>query len=115
MRSTCNRSWAAEMRRSTLLLLGVMALPAAAWCETHVVTIEGMKFVPAVVTVKRGDTVTWQNKDLVPHTATATGGKPFDSGEIVSDKRWSWTARDAGRVSYDCTYHPGMKGVVVVQ
>lgn len=99
--------------RKALLLLGGLALSGAAWSATHVVTIEGMKFEPAVVTVRPGDTVVWQNKDVVPHTATAAGS--FDSREIAAGKRWSWTARKAGRHAYVCTYHPGMQGTVVVQ
>lgn len=100
------------MRRA-VLLAGALAFCGAAAAATHVVTIEGMKFEPAVVTVRAGDTVVWQNKDLVPHTATATG--LFDSGPIAAGKRWSWTARKAGRHGYVCTYHPGMQGSVVVR
>lgn len=99
--------------RKALLLLGWLALSGAAWSATHVVTIEGMKFEPDAVTVRPGDTVVWQNKDVVPHTATAAGS--FDSREIAAGKRWSWTARKAGRHAYVCTYHPGMQGTVVVQ
>ena len=55
-------------------------MPALAGAATQTVTIEGMKFQPASVTVKRGDTVVWQNKDVVPHTATAAG--KFDSKNI---------------------------------
>lgn len=89
------------------------ALPAAADAGTHTVTIEGMQFAPATLTVKRGDKVVWQNKDVVPHTATAKGA--FDSGNIATGKRWSHVMRKAGRYEYVCTYHPGMKAVVVVQ
>ena len=34
--------------------------------KTHTVTIEGMRFQPEVLTVARGDTIVWVNKDLVP-------------------------------------------------
>ena len=99
--------------RARLILLGALALPCGTWAATHEVTIEGMKFEPAVVTVRPGDTVVWRNNDVVPHTATANG--VFDSKEIAAGKRWSWTARKAGRHAYVCTYHPGMQGTVVVQ
>lgn len=101
------------MMRNRLFLLGALVLPCAGWAATHEVTIEGMKFEPAVVTVRTGDTVVWHNKDLVPHTATATGA--FDSKEIAAGKQWTWTARKRGRHAYVCTYHPGMQGTVVVQ
>ena len=95
------------------LVLALLALPGAAWCETHVVTMEGMKVDPAVVTVKPGDKVEWRNKDLVPHTATAS--KLFDSGQIDPGKSWSWTAKAPGHHVYVCTYHPGMQGTVIVK
>jgi plastocyanin len=98
--------------RVVLAALALIALGAAAG-ETHTVMIEGMKFQPETLTVKQGDTVVWRNTDVVPHTATLAGG--FDSGLIAPGASWSWTAGQAGRVDYVCTYHPGMKAAVVVQ
>lgn len=95
------------------LAFAALAGPLAAAAETHVVAIEGMAFVPATVTVRRGDTVVWKNKDLTPHTATAQG--VFDSGNIAPQASWSWKAGQPGRHPYVCLYHPGMKGEVVVQ
>jgi plastocyanin len=88
-------------------------LPAPALAATHTVTIEGMQIKPASLTVKRGDKVVWQNKDVVPHTATAKG--TFDSGNIAGGKSWSHAMTKAGHYDYICTYHPGMKAVVVVE
>jgi plastocyanin len=102
--------------RKLLLATGfaaACALSGLAAAATHTVKIEGMKFVPETITVKRGDKVVWQNKDMVPHTATAKG--KFDSGNIATDKSWSHVMGKAGRYDYVCTYHPGMKAVVVVQ
>ena len=89
----------------------LLAGPAAA--ATHTVVIEGMQFVPATVTVQRGDTIVWQNKDVVPHTATAQGR--FDSGNIAVGRSWSHAMKKAGSYDYVCTFHPGMKAKVVVQ
>lgn len=99
--------------RACTLVFGLLALPCAALAATHVVTIEGMRFQPAEVTVRPGDKVVWRNKDMVPHTATAAGR--FDSREIGAGRSWTWTARGRGRHGYVCTYHPGMTGAVVVQ
>jgi plastocyanin len=112
MPSTCKRSWASDVRRIALAW-AIVALPAFAAAETHVVTIEGMQNKPAELVVKPGDKVVWHNKDLVPHTATAKGR--FDSGEIRPDQRWTWTAGKAGRYDYVCTFHPGMKAGIVVR
>jgi plastocyanin len=87
---------------------GALAAPAK-----HTVTIEGVKYDPPTVTVKRGDSVTWINKDPYPHTVTATGA--FDSKEIGADRKWTYVARKPGRYDYICTLHPNMKGTLVVQ
>jgi len=102
--------------RKLLLAAGLAAacaLPGLAAAATHTVVIEGMKYLPATLTVKKGDKVVWQNKDVVPHTATAKG--KFDSGDIGSGKSWSHTMTKAGTYDYVCTYHPGMKATVVVK
>jgi plastocyanin len=99
--------------RAELCVLALLAWPALAGAETQTVTIEGMKFQPASVTVKPGDTVVWQNKDVVPHTATAAG--KFDSKNMANGQKWTWTAGAKGRYDYVCTYHPGMNGTVVVE
>ena len=79
---------------------------------THTVTIEGLQYSPADLTVKKGDTVVWVNKDLFPHTATASGA--FDSKSIADGASWQYTTAATGVFPYVCTFHPEMKGVVVV-
>jgi plastocyanin len=100
-------------RRALCALAGALLLPAWAGAADHVVTIEGMQFHPATVTVRAGDRITWRNQDVVPHTVTAAGR--FDSGSVAGGKTWSWTARTRGRHDYVCTFHPGMKGTVIVE
>jgi plastocyanin len=97
--------------RSIAALAAVCA--GAAHAAGHTVTMDGVKFEPATITVAPGDTVTWINKDPFPHTATAAG--VFDSREIAPGKSWKWTARKAGVYDYVCTLHPTMKGTITVQ
>jgi plastocyanin len=111
MRSNCKASW--PSKSIGWGLAGLLVLPGVAVAETRVIAMEGMQFQPATVTVKRGDKVVWQNKDIVPHTATAAG--KFDSRDIAVSRSWSWTAKTPGRYEYVCTYHPTMKGALVVQ
>jgi len=98
------------------LLAGVVAagLAASAAAATHTVTIEGFEFKPQALEVKVGDTVEWVNRDMLPHTATATANG-FESKTINPGGRWRWTARAAGQYAYVCALHPNMKGVVQVR
>ncbi len=80
---------------------------------THTVVIEGVAYAPESLTIKRGDTVVWINKDPFPHTVTAKGS--FDSHSIGSGKSWKLTLRTAGDYAYICSLHPNMKGALKVQ
>lgn len=82
--------------------------------ETHTVTIEGMRFQPAALTVKAGDAVVWVNRDLFAHTATSSG-PGFDSQSLSPGASWTFVAAGAGEFRYICTLHPTMKGVLRVE
>jgi plastocyanin len=79
-----------------------------------VVTIENVRFDPQELTVKSGARVTWVNKDLFPHTATADA-KTFDSRSIAPSGTWTWVAGKPGTYTYTCSFHPTMKATVRVQ
>jgi plastocyanin len=90
-----------------------VAASAAIAPSTHTVVIDGVKFEPEALSVKRGDTVVWVNKDPFPHTVTAPGA--FDSHSIAAGKTWKYVARKAGDYSYVCTLHSNMKGTLKVE
>jgi amicyanin len=83
---------------------------------TDEVEIEDFAFSPATITVKAGTKVTWTNKDSTPHTVTTDSGAPesFDSGSMDKDATFSFTFTKAGTYEYICTFHPSMRGTVVV-
>jgi plastocyanin len=83
----------------------VLTMDVAVAASTHVVVMEGVGYAPATLTVKRGDTIVWRNKDPYPHTVTAKGA--FDSGSIA--------ARTPGVYPYLCTLHPTMTGTLTVR
>jgi cytochrome c oxidase subunit 2 len=81
-------------------------------------------YEPNPLTVKVGDTIAVENKDIAPHTVTngkdatdPTMGKVFDtsiinagdSGEIVA------ADLDPGEYPYFCSVHPYMTGTLTVQ
>ena len=80
---------------------------------THTVVMDGVKYEPEALTVKRGDTVIWVNKDPFPHTVTAKGA--FDSHDIAAGKSWKWKASKTGEYAYTCTLHPNMNGTLKVE
>jgi plastocyanin len=83
--------------------------------KSHTVRIDRFLFEPPVLTVHVGEIVEWKNAGSVPHTATSTDGKTFDSGSIASGRSWRFKAVKKGTFNYVCTLHPNMKGKVIVQ
>ncbi len=64
---------------------------------THASTIEGTQFQPDVLSVARGDSIVWTNKDPFPHTVTSKSGG-FDSQQIQPGESWTFRPLKAGRV-----------------
>jgi plastocyanin len=77
------------------------------------VTIKDFKYAPASISVSVGDSITWTNQDIAPHTATANDGS-FDTGSLSKGKSGSVTFSKAGTFPYICSIHPSMKGTVTV-
>lgn len=75
--------------------------------------MDGTRYEPAVITVKKGETVTFVNHDPFPHTVTAAG--KFDSRSIAANGKWTYRAAQAGDFAYICTLHPNMKGTLKVE
>ncbi|MEK7265287.1 MAG: cupredoxin family copper-binding protein [Pseudomonadota bacterium] len=99
---------------AALLLLAASCAPTPGAAETHVVEISNMAFSPSELHVAVGDTVTWINRDLVPHTATADDGA-FDSGSLKTGDSWSYVVKDAGETAYSCSFHPAMTGHIIAR
>ena len=82
--------------------------------KTYVISMQIVGFDPPELNVKPGDRVTWVNKDLFPHTATADD-KAFDSQSVAPAGNWTFVVGKTGAHSYICTFHPTMKGTIKVQ
>jgi plastocyanin len=87
------------------------AAPAPATME---VKIDNFSFGPNSITVAVGTTVTWTNRDDIPHTVVSTDGV-FKSKVMDTDEKFSFTFTKAGTFAYFCSIHPKMTGTVVVQ
>jgi plastocyanin len=85
--------------------------PSAANAE---VRIDNFSFGPQTLTVAVGTTVTWTNRDDIPHTVVSTDGV-FKSKVRDTDEKFSYTFVKAGTYPYYCSVHPKMTGKVVVQ
>ena len=78
-----------------------------------VIEIRQFKFTPNAPIVSPGDVIIWQNKDIVPHTVTATD-KSWDSGKINAGGEWQMVIEGDLFERYFCRFHPAMKARLMV-
>jgi plastocyanin len=100
-----------------LLVAGVKSPSASAQqaaATSAEVKIDNFSFAPATLTVPAGTTVTWTNRDDIPHTVVSDD-KVFKSKVMDTDEKFSYTFSKSGTYAYFCSVHPKMTGKVVVQ
>lgn len=73
----------------------------------------GVKFQPETITVNKGDTIVWINKDIVAHNVTVLPNEEWTSGDIEVGGSWKMVIEES--FDYYCTVHPPMKGKVEVK
>ena len=82
--------------------------------ETAEVKIDNFSFGPATLTAPVGTTITWINRDDIPHTVVSTDGV-FKSKVLDTDEKFSFTFSKSGTYPYFCSIHPKMTGKIIVQ
>jgi plastocyanin len=78
------------------------------------VAIDNFSFSPASITVPVGTTLTWTNRDDIPHTVVSDD-KKFKSKALDTDEKFSFTFTEPGTYSYFCSIHPKMVAKVIVE
>jgi plastocyanin len=81
--------------------------------QNHVVIVDKMRFTGVPSQVRAGDTITWVNRDIFLHSATAKD-KSFDA-ELPKGAIVRTVIRRRGVIAFFCKYHPGMTGRLAVQ
>lgn len=79
----------------------------------YTVEIKDMKFVPDDITVNKGDTIIWVNKDMVAHDVTEEDTKAWTSSVITPEQSWKMEVTNSA--NYYCSIHVVMKGKIRVE
>ena len=82
--------------------------------KNHQIEIKSLKFSPSKVEVGVGDTITWTNKDIAPHTATAQD-KSWDTGKLNRGESKTITVTEEFSANYYCRFHPNMKAKLILK
>lgn len=97
--------------QTVVVLTTTVTLASASRAEDHIVEIRNFAFIPEKISARPGDTITWINRDIVPHTATARN-RDWDTGEIEPNGRKTLELSPHFSHEYFCIYHPAMLGAL---
>ncbi|MGA9948786.1 MAG: cupredoxin family copper-binding protein [Xanthobacteraceae bacterium] len=113
---------AAALGAATATLLAAAVIPT--WTQTAsaqnaapagVVSIDNFTFTPQSLKVKAGTTVTWNNKDDIPHGIASSDNAFKKSKALDTDDSFSYTFTTPGTFQYFCYIHQHMVGTIVVE
>lgn len=104
---------------ATAAALVLVAAPASAGGGCHeategtgtTVVLEGACFTPSIVHVDAGATVRFENHDPIEHNVYGTG---WGIGELPAGSSGRTSFAEDGLYAFQCTFHPGMSGTIVV-
>jgi plastocyanin len=97
------------------VLAGGVLFARAQTTAAAAVGIDNFTFNPQTVTVKAGTTVTWTNKDDIPHGIAVTNNAFKRSQALDTDDSFSFTFTTPGTYQYFCYIHPHMTGTIAVE
>ena len=101
------------LARGAMIFAVAAAIASPVRAATIEAKIDNFTFNPQQITVKAGDTVTWTNRDDIPHTVADPG--TFKSKALDTGDSFSFTFATPGSFDYFCSLHPHMTGRIVVE
>ena len=92
--------------------IAVQSAPAPQSSSSRRITISNFAFVPALLQISAGNTVTWVNADGAPHNVEVKGRMSSDT--LMPGSSYSASFAQAGDLDYFCSIHPYMSGTIRV-
>ena len=99
-----------------MLLLVVSSQTTFAGADEPLVIIKDYKFIPQEITIKRGQTLRWENQEKRQYHSVwfEAQGEPEPADYLFPDDSYEREFKQAGHFPYRCGPHPEMTGTVHV-
>ncbi len=75
---------------------------------------KGMKFIPHVLAITKGDTVKFLNHDGVAHNVYSPDNEGYNLGSFKPEESRTYTFKNAGAYTQLCSVHPEMLAFIFV-
>lgn len=96
-----------------VLFVGFTVPVVTPTAKTHIVEIRQMEYKPSRLIVARSDTVVFINRDLVTHDVTEETGASWRSPALKAGESWSLVVKQ--NTNFYCSFHPVMKGKIILK
>ncbi len=112
-RSRLTAALALATALATLMIIAIGGATDDARAQGVVAKVKALdnRFLPAKITISKGQVVRWKNAGNAAHNVKGPG---FASKTLVTGAIYKKRFATRGTFAYVCTFHPGMKGKVVV-
>ena len=114
LRKFSRRHFGLILLASAAMTAANAASPRAQGAEKAAINIDNFAFGPDTLTISRGATVTWTNRDDIPHSIVEANDR-FHSKALDTGDSYSFTFAQPGTYDYICGLHPHMKGKIIVK
>lgn len=100
-----------------LFFLCLFSQSATAGENSPLVVIKDYKFIPQEITIKRGQTLRWENQEKRQYHSVwfEALGEPEPADYLFPDDDYERKFDQAGTFPYRCGPHPKMTGIVHVE
>jgi plastocyanin len=104
------------MRLSAFFITTALLISTGAAAEDHAIVQKDKSFSQEEITVKAGDTITFDNQDAVTHNIySKDAGNEFEFAKQDPGQKQTVTLKTPGQVKVRCAIHPKMKLLITVQ
>lgn len=94
------------------LLSGLVVAPVGA--ASYTIVMDNVQFTPSPLRVRVGDTITWSNRDIIPHQVVPDAGGFTKTPIIQPGKSYRTTITKAGTINYHDSLNSIMRGTLIV-
>ena len=105
------------MKLQSLLLIFILSILSSATFagENPLVIIKDFKFIPQEITIKRGQTINWENREKRQyHSVWFEASGEEEPDYFFPDENYEKEFKQTGSFPYRCGPHPKMTGTVHV-
>lgn len=117
-----SKQWAAGATRRlvaglaavSLVLAGIVGLAGPVGAAGYTIVMDNVQFSPSPLNIRLGDTITWLNRDIIPHQVVPDNGGFTKTPILQPGQSYRTKITKVGTVGYHDSLNTFMRGTLIV-